>query len=97
MAGETLYQKVVVVTYGYLGPAADRFVARQIYNHLNKKPEQLTKRDIPELIDWLRLAMGFLTQDSLMIEEYIKRLQALHTPSKQLTAKLKHKAHAHES
>jgi len=94
MPSETLYQKIVLVTYGYLGPAADRFVARQITNHLGKKPDQLTKRDLPALIDWIRLAMGFLTQDTLMIEEYIDRLQALHEPAK---AKSKHKAHAHEN
>lgn len=86
------YDQVVRVTYVYLGPAADRFVARQIFNHLNKKPEQLTKRDLPELIDWIRLAMGFLTQDKQMVDDYIERLQNLHE-----VPKPKAKAHAHES
>lgn len=86
------YDQVVRVTYVYLGPAADRFVARQIFNHLNKKPEQLTKRDLPELIDWIRLAMGFLTQDKHMIDDYIERLQSLHDAPNH-----KVKAHAHET
>ena len=92
MVAQNFYQQVVRVTYVYLGPAADRFVTRQIANHLNKKPEQLTKRDLPELIDWIRLAMGFLTQDQHMVDDYIKRLQALHD-----VPKSKVKAHAHKT
>lgn len=92
MTAATLYEQVVRVTYIYLGPAADRFVARQIANHLEKKPEELTKRDLPELIDWIRLAMGFLTQDKEMIESYIKRLQSLQDASNH-----KAKAHAHKT
>jgi hypothetical protein len=88
---QSFYEQVVRITYVYLGPAADRFVTRQIFNHLNKKPEQLTKRDLPELIDWIRLAMGFLTQDKHMIDDYIERLQSLRE-----TPKLKAKVHAHE-
>jgi len=93
MANSTnFYEQVVRVTYVYLGPAADRFVARQITNHLDKKPEQLTERDLPELIDWIRLAMGFLTQDKHMIEKYISRLQTLHD-----TSQHKMKAHAYKT
>jgi hypothetical protein len=61
----------------YLGPAADRFVARQIANHLHKEPHQLKKQDLSELIDWIKLAMGFLTEDQTMVDEYMARLQAL--------------------
>lgn len=92
MGATVFYEQVVRVTYIYLGPAADRFVARQIVNHLGKKPEELTGRDLPELIDWIRLAMGFLTQDTQMIEDYIKRLQSLRdSPSPKV------KAHAQET
>jgi hypothetical protein len=77
MPGTSLYEQVVHVTYVYLGPAADRFVARQISNHLRKKPEQLKKGDLPELIDWIKLAMGFLTEDQEMVDDYVNRLQEL--------------------
>jgi hypothetical protein len=77
MAATNFYERVVKVTYTYLGPAADRFVARQIVSHLGKKPEELTGNDLPELIDWIRLAMGFLTQDKQIVDDYINRLQAL--------------------
>lgn len=80
MATTDLYEKVVLVTYVYLGPAADRFVARQITNHLHKKPSELASADLPELIDWIHLAMGFLTEDHNMIDEYIDKLQLLSSP-----------------
>ena len=90
MANITFHQQVVHVTHAYLGPAADRFVARQISNHLGKKPEQLARRDLPELIDWIRLAMGFLTQDRAMIDDYIQQLESLYelpTAKKKLAPK----------
>ncbi len=77
MTAANLFEQVVQVTYVYLGPAADRFVTRQITNHLSKQPEQLAPRDLPELIDWIKLAMGFLTEDQTMVDAYIARLQAL--------------------
>ena len=52
----TLYSKVVDVTSEYLGPAAERFIARQIETHLNKKPEDLTQADLVKLVDWIKVA-----------------------------------------
>ena len=40
---KSLYLKVVRITDHYLGPAADRFIRRQIENHLNKHPEELAQ------------------------------------------------------
>jgi len=78
----SLYDNVVRTTYAYLGPAADRFVARQIHNHLKKKPEQFKKNDLRELIDWIKLAMSLLTDDEKLINEYITSLEALAKNSK---------------
>jgi hypothetical protein len=101
VTSSSFYEKVVRVTYAYLGPAADRFVTRQIRNHLDKKPEQLTQEDLPELIDWMRLAMGFLTQDKQMIEDYVDRLHKLQTLQKKLQKSTKPTsrigAHAHKA
>jgi hypothetical protein len=90
----SLYQHVVRITYIYLGPAADRFVTRQIANHLHKQPEQLRKADLPELIDWIKLAMGFLTEDQKMIDEYIGRLHTLEAKPKR---KVNDRPHAVET
>jgi hypothetical protein len=78
----TLYDRVVQVTHFYLGPAADRFIARQVQNHLHKDPENLSNKDLLKLIDWIRVAVSLLTEDSAIIEEYTKQLELLATKSK---------------
>jgi hypothetical protein len=72
-----VYNRVVEITHQYLGPAADRFIARQVNNHLKKDPEKITKNDLSRLIDWIRVAVSLLTDDSMLIEEYIEQLQKL--------------------
>ncbi len=77
MASTIIYSKVVETTHVYLGPAADRFIARQVQNHLHKRPEQLTKADLHKLIDWIQIAVSLLTEDSDIIEDYIHELRSL--------------------
>jgi plasmid maintenance system antidote protein VapI len=72
-----LYDQVVRVTHVYLGPAADRFIARQVENHLHKAPEELSKTDLASLIDWIRATVSLLTEDNEIIEEYAAELQKL--------------------
>lgn len=82
MDGSTsLFDKVVRVTHVYLGPAADRFIARQVENHLRKNPENLTEKDLARLIDWIRVAVSLITDDNEVIEEYIRQLQRLTEPN----------------
>jgi hypothetical protein len=73
----TLYDKVVRVTNVYLGPAADRFISRQVQNHLHKPPEDLSRTDLIKLIDWIRVAVSLLTDDSEIVEEYASQLERL--------------------
>lgn len=77
MSTDTLYDKVVRVTHVYLGPAADRFIARQVQNHLHKQPSELSAKDLQRLIDWIRVTVSLLTEDSEIIEEYISQLISL--------------------
>lgn len=72
-----LYDQVVRVTNVYLGPAADRFIARQVQNHLHKQPEDLSQTDLLKLIDWIRVAVSLLTDDSEIVEEYAAQLERL--------------------
>ncbi|HWB38953.1 MAG TPA: hypothetical protein VG604_01810 [Candidatus Saccharimonadales bacterium] len=76
-ARSSLYDNVVQVTHVYLGPAADRFIARQVESHLHKAPQKLSKNDLLSLIDWIRVAVSLLTDDGEIIEEYIAQLQSL--------------------
>lgn len=76
----SVYGQVVRVTHVYLGPAADRFIARQVENHLHKSPEELSQADLSSLIDWIRVVVSLLTEDSELIEEYTGELQKLVGP-----------------
>ncbi len=82
-----LYAKVVRVTHVYLGPAADRFIDRQVENHLHKSPEDMSKKDLLQLIDWIKVAVSLLTDDSEIVEEYAAQLYKLALPPKPLTNK----------
>jgi uncharacterized protein YegL len=73
----TLYDKVVRITHIYLGPAADRFIARQVQNHLHKQPADLSSEDLTKLIDWISIAVSLLTEDVDIIEEYVNQLKTL--------------------
>lgn len=76
-----LYDKVVRVTNVYLGPAAERFIARQVQNHLHKPPEKLSEADLSKLIRWIRAAVSLLTDDSEIVEEYAAQLHKLAQPT----------------
>lgn len=73
----TVYDQVVKVTHVYLGPAAERFIDRQVQNHLHKEPSAITSQDLSKLIDWIGMAVSLLTDDAGIIEEYIGRLRKL--------------------
>ena len=82
MGQSNLYEAVVSVTYDYLGPAADRFVGRQIRNHLQKDPAELERKDLRHLIDWIQLAMRLISDDTQVINQYMVDLQNLAKPER---------------
>lgn len=73
----TLYKQVLSITTDYLGPAADRFITRQIETHLKKSPDDLTKDDIEKLTEWVKVAIALLTEDSQMVEDFTASLMKL--------------------
>ncbi|HJQ08753.1 MAG TPA: hypothetical protein VJ836_04715 [Candidatus Saccharimonadales bacterium] len=73
----TIYEQVVDISRDYLGPAGERFMRRQINTHLRKEPEDLTVNDIPELINWTRLTLALLTDDTRLIDSFTDRLTSL--------------------
>jgi hypothetical protein len=73
----SLYDQVVKVTDVYLGPAAERFIARQVENHLHKPPQRLSQSDLLSLIDWIRVVVSLITDDSDIVEEYVDELRKL--------------------
>lgn len=79
---KTTYRRVVRITHEYLGPAADRFIDRQVRNHLHKEPEKITEKDLLKLTDWIKLAVSLLTDDMKVIDEYIGQLEHLANESR---------------
>lgn len=73
----SLYKDVLSVTSDYFGPAAGRFIDRQIQNHLKKSPAQLNRKDLNHLISWISAAMAVLTDDLALRTEYTERLKDL--------------------
>lgn len=72
-----LYSNLVNITADYLGPAADRFIDRQISNHLQKRPEKLVRKDMDNLINWLKASFSIISDDKAQVDEYISRLESL--------------------
>lgn len=75
MGSLSLLDQILEISQDYLGPAADRFIDRQISTHLKKRPEKITSQDIYKLIDWIKLSFALLTNDTAMVEQYAKRLR----------------------
>lgn len=73
----TLYKQVIDVTADYLGPAAQRFIDRQIETHLQKQPEQLTKADLTKLVDWIKIVIALLTEDKKTVDNFTEELLRL--------------------
>jgi hypothetical protein len=80
-----LYDQIVIITAEYLGPAAERFLYRQVTNHLGIPPTALNKRDLKQLLTWIRLAMTILTNDEQLVDEYMDQLNQLIGNDKKLT------------
>jgi hypothetical protein len=64
----SLYDDVVKIAKLYLGPAAERFVTRQVSSHLNKAVTELTTGDLEELAKWC-----FVSGRLVMPEERAKQ------------------------
>lgn len=82
--GQDLHDRVVEIAADYLGPASKRFIDRQIVNHLHKQPEELTNKDLEELINWIEVVTALITEDKKLIKEFAGRLHTLN--DKQRTA-----------
>lgn len=72
-----LFEKVVAITEDYLGPAAPRFVTRQISFHLGKTPEELVDSDIPKLAEWTKATLALLTDDKNLVKDFSTKILEL--------------------
>jgi hypothetical protein len=72
-----VYRQAVDITRDYLGPAAERFLSRQIIYHLKKEPSELTSKDIPGLAEWVKVSIAILSEDRGLVDEFSKRIMSL--------------------
>ena len=72
--GNPVYDQAVTITSDYLGPAARRFIDRQIAFHLDKAPEKLNRKDLPQLAEWVKVSIAVLTEDKQMVDEFSQRI-----------------------
>lgn len=77
ISGHELYPKVVEISEGFLGPAGERFIRRQVETHLAIKPENITAQHLPQLVDWIRLMFAMLTSDQKVVDDFSSQLLEL--------------------
>jgi hypothetical protein len=77
--GESLYAQVVAATAEYMGPAANRFIVRQIRTHLSKDPAQLEPKDLPILAHWIKLEISLLTDEEKIVDAFARSIEKLST------------------
>lgn len=71
------HTRVVAITRDYLGPAAERFINRQIDFHIGKPPDQINKDDVAHLRESVRVALGLLVEDKRLVAEAVAKFDAL--------------------
>ena len=74
MDASSVYQLAVEISHDYLGPAAERFLQRQIQFHLQKDPSDLTVDDLPELSEWVKVSISVLTEDKDLVDDFANRI-----------------------
>jgi uncharacterized protein YlxP (DUF503 family) len=74
VAKSKLQEQILEISRDYLGPAAERFIERQVNTHLKKDFNSITKSDVVKLVDWIRLSFALLTNDGQLVDEYAERL-----------------------
>jgi len=77
MNSHQYYRQVVSVTEEFLGPAAERFVNRQIEFRLGKPPETIDRNDIPKLKETLGVALGLLVKDQAMVNQAMHKFDLI--------------------
>ena len=73
----SLYHQALLITQDYLGPAAERFMVRQITFHLHKTPLDLQVEDVPQLAQWVKMSISVLTDDVRIVDDFTRRILSL--------------------
>ena len=71
-----LYDDVLNVARPYLGPAAEKFVSRQIDHHLATDAQNLARQHLDELAKWCLISGKLIMNESQAIE-FSQKVKAL--------------------
>lgn len=74
---QTIFDQLVQATSELLGPASERFIERQVDNHLNIDPKKITPEDVAALSEWIRISISMLTDDKKLLRTYNRQLENL--------------------
>lgn len=69
------FPQIIKITEDYLGPASERFIRRTVDFHLQKDPSSLTADDASKMAEWVRAALGLITQDKKTVDEAALRIK----------------------
>jgi hypothetical protein len=72
-----LSKKLVEIAIGYLGPAGERFMARQVTAHLqgDLTLETLRPEHLPELAKWVAISSDLLLNDKAKSTEFAEKIR----------------------
>jgi hypothetical protein len=71
-----VYDDLIAISKNYLGPAAAKFVDRQIIGHLGIDSSQLTSSHMEDLAKWCYIS-GKLLMDEAEAKEYSEKIKGL--------------------
>jgi len=71
-----LYDDAVNIAKGYIGPAGQQFIDRQITTHLKLNPADLNRSNLIELSRWC-FTSGRLIIDAEQAKEFQEKINAL--------------------
>jgi len=73
-----LSQKIITLSTDYLGPASERFINRQVVQHLKKDLDTLDLADLQDLSHWVNVSAGLLI-DKARAQELASKITSLKT------------------
>ncbi len=64
----SVYDNVVSICKPYLGPATEKFLARQCGTHLKIEPQQLSSQHLADLAKWTEVSAGLVMDKGKAVE-----------------------------
>lgn len=71
------YEELIRIVSQYLGPAAERFIMRQVEMHVRKPATDLTAEDMQVLSKSIPTALDVLDVGEVDVDEVEKHIQSL--------------------